>query len=154
VFPGHKISKGLSAARGATEYTTLTDIDGKIRAQYTPVDIGADAGNFTGVPPTPPPPDTTTSTTPAAPSDSTIVVPYPNPFSSSLTLAVTADTAGTAHIRIYSLTGKLVAAINPTVVTGTNIITIPTAAFPDGVYVLRVFIDNKRQTMEIQKKTS
>ena len=137
---------------GTTEYTTLTDIDGKIRAQYTPVDIGADAGNFSAVPPPPPPPDTTTSTTPTNP-DSTIVVPYPNPFSGTLTLALTADTAGTAHVRIYSLTGKLVAAINPTVVTGTNTITIPTAAFPDGVYVLRVFIGNKRQTMEIQKKT-
>jgi len=40
------------------------------------------------------------------------------------------------------------------VVAGTNTVTIPTAAFPDGIYVLHVFIGNKRQTMEIQKKTN
>jgi hypothetical protein len=141
---------------GTPAYTTLTDIDGKLRAQYTPVDIGADAGNFKYV--TPPPPDTTkkdtTATpTPPTPTDSTIVVPYPNPFSSSLTLNLIADAPGTAHVLVYSLTGKLVASLHPAVIAGSNTLTIPTDAFPDGVYILHVFIGNKRQTLEIQKKT-
>ena len=144
---------------GTAAYTTITDIDGKIRTQYTPVDIGADAGNLKGIP-TPPPSDTTKSDTtgtttapPTTPTDSAIVVPYPNPFFSTLTLALNAEAPGTAHVLIYSLTGKLVTAIHPTVITGTNTITIPTTAFPDGIYVLHVFIGSARQTFEIQKKS-
>ncbi len=143
---------------GTPAYTTLTDIDGKLRAQYTPVDIGADAGDFKGVQVTPPPPDTTksdsTATPPTPPTDSTIVVPYPNPFSGTLNLNLIADTPGTAHVLVYSLTGKLVVALHPSVIAGSNTVSIPTDAFPDGVYILHVFIGNKRQTMEIQKKTN
>lgn len=143
---------------GTSTYTTLTDIDGKLRAQYTPVDIGADAGNFKGAP-IPPPADTTTHDTTAVtppPAQDTIslVRPYPNPFTNTLAMVIHTQQAGTAYVSIMNLSGKLEIALQIPVNPGDNTVTVPMDTYPDGYYAVRVEFGGKRQTREILKKSN
>lgn len=38
----------VAEGRGTAQYTTILDADGQVRSSLSPVDIGADAGNYTG----------------------------------------------------------------------------------------------------------
>ncbi|MBS1662561.1 MAG: T9SS type A sorting domain-containing protein [Bacteroidetes bacterium] len=133
-------------AAGTAAFTTLTDIDGELRAGLTPVDIGADAinANSSNPPPPPPPPvDTTTTTS----------IHIPNPFTTTLTILIKAEVAGTATISIYTFSGRLLIQLNPQVAKGDNTLSIPMANEPDGTYILKIEVDGKKQSTVVMKKT-
>jgi hypothetical protein len=143
---------------GDSTATTLTDFDGQLRATLTPVDIGANAGNFNGTPPPPPPPvDTTRHDTASLPpvTDSLgLATPAPNPFSGTLNIIVHADSAGTAVVSIFTFSGKLIVSLNVAVVKGDNRVSVPMDTYPDGTYILQVQFNGKRQSSQVVKKTT
>ena len=122
---------------GTADHTTLTDIDGKLRVDYTPVDIGADAGNFK---------------IPGSSSDSTLPVDsisfikaFPNPVSGSVTLAVYAPQSGTAAISIFSVSGMLIKTDRVAVTAGNNNINIPVETLAPGAYLIEVEIGSRKK---------
>jgi len=143
---------------GTASYTTLLDYDGQVRAQLTPVDIGADADNFNGVH-VPPPTDTTTHDTTSAPrpvpTDSMgLVRPNGNPFSTTLTLLIASPVTGTAQISIYNFSGNLLFTLPVSVIPGDNTVQIPMAQLPDGNYLVKVDIGGKHETIQVMKKSN
>ncbi|MBS1605002.1 MAG: T9SS type A sorting domain-containing protein [Bacteroidetes bacterium] len=145
-------------AAGDSTATTLTDIDGELRAALTPVDIGADAGNFNG-PPAPPSDtthsDTTRADTTSRPRDSvSLATPAPNPFTGLFNVHVNAGQPGTADISVFYFSGNLLLDKKAQVVKGDNVIPVDMSAYPDGSYILKVELAGRKQTSVILKKTS
>ena len=50
----HLVNQTIAEGNGNSGYTTIDDYDGQVRGAYSPVDIGADAGNFTPIDIAPP----------------------------------------------------------------------------------------------------
>lgn len=63
---------------------------------------------------------------------------YPNPATSSTTIAITSDRSETIRIQLFDLLGREMYAVEREVQTGTNKIGIQTQELPPGMYQLRV----------------
>lgn len=69
---------------------------------------------------------------------------FPNPFNPKTRIGITLPNSGEVKIEIFNLLGQMVAdAIERTMDAGTNFIEIELNGLPNGIYFLRMKIDNK-----------
>ncbi|MEI8279371.1 MAG: T9SS type A sorting domain-containing protein [Bacteroidota bacterium] len=63
---------------------------------------------------------------------------YPNPAMEQTTLRVTLDQATEVHVSVYDVMGRTVYSTNNAMNTGANTVSIPTATFAAGTYLVKV----------------
>ena len=69
----------------------------------------------------------------------------PNPVTDKLTVTITKNNTSTAAIEVYSLNGQKVYHLNNQTVTGTQVFTIPMKNLTAGIYLISVFINDKKE---------
>ena len=69
----------------------------------------------------------------------------PNPVTDILSVTITKNNTSTASIEVYSLNGQKVYYLNNQAVTGTQVFTIPMKHLNAGIYLISVFINDKKE---------
>jgi hypothetical protein len=72
------------------------------------------------------------------------IVISPNPAADKLTVLIAKNNAVKAGIEIYSVSGQKVYSINNQAVSRSQTFLIPMKQFSPGIYLVSVFIDNKK----------
>ncbi|QEC43707.1 T9SS type A sorting domain-containing protein [Pseudobacter ginsenosidimutans] len=126
---------------GINTFTTLYDFDGQLRADMTPVDIGADAGAFAGINPQ----DTIRI------EENLSLSAYPNPVKDRMLLKVYSKQAGAATVTVFSYASTPVYVKSFQVKEGENSLDVLTSSWPPGYYVLKVVVGNATSVIRLMK---
>ena len=73
------------------------------------------------------------------------IIISPNPVTDKLSVTITKNNTSTASIEVYSLNGQKVYYLNNQTVTGTQVFTIPMKHLNAGIYLISVFINDKKE---------
>ena len=74
-----------------------------------------------------------------------IITISPNPVTDKLSVTITKNNTSTAAIEVYGLNGQKVYSLNNQIVTGTQVFTIPMKNLNAGIYLISVFINDKKE---------
>ncbi len=69
----------------------------------------------------------------------------PNPVTDKLFVTITKNNTVNAAIKIFALNGQKVYDLNNQIIIGTQVFTIPTKQLPQGIYLVVVFINDKKE---------
>ncbi len=74
---------------------------------------------------------------------------YPNPAVNTAALELTVEDVQNVDIRIYDMTGRTIQLFNKTLTTGSNVISLDTKDFTNGMYFIEVSSDSKTSTRKL-----
>lgn len=79
---------------------------------------------------------------------------FPNPFSQSFSIEYEVEVPSKVYIHVFDLRGRLIAESlnNPHQVAGFNTLTIPSASWIDGMYLVRIQVGDKVWTKRVVKQ--
>ena len=83
---------------------------------------------------------------------STTLQAYPNPFVSDVNIAIQADSDGIATFSLFDLTGKKIEVFTVNVQEGINQIRHSLPHIPKGIYILRMTLNGKNNSIKIIKQ--
>ncbi|MBS1689354.1 MAG: T9SS type A sorting domain-containing protein [Bacteroidetes bacterium] len=93
-----------------------------------------------------------TSAAVATVTDNTNIKAYPNPVSTALTIELSNNTASAYTVNVYDLSGKKIMNSVGDLINANNKLSINTANWNAGIYLVQIVIDGTQHTLQIAKQ--